>query len=335
MRRLVVISLILLCTLSAGCSTRRDAPTGTPEGFPERPTPGGPLVFDDTIVYTCDLSGNRDLFVLEGRGEPVRLTDTPQDEIAPVWSPDGSRIAFGRREDDNTVDLWVISADGKDERRIYDSGSAYLNGIAWHPNGEIIYFGRGYFDGASTMGQKIAMLSPDDPDTQPALLVDPFWDQHNTYSYPAVTLDGSMIAFSHYERFALPFLLDIYVGRLSSRGIAATHIVQLTEDDTRDANPAWSPDGTALAWERETAKESGEFNVWVMDADGGAKTQVTSQPGQQVEPVWSSHGLALIYASDESGSFQLYMRHAWGDGEGLRLTDNEANNLSPDVRPLP
>ena len=35
------------------------------------------------------------------------------------------------------------------------------------------------------------------------------------------------------------------------------------------------------------------------------------------------------------GSFQLYMRYAWGDDEVLQLTDNGADNLSPDVKPSP
>ena len=160
------------------------------------------------------------------------------------------------------------------------------------------------------------------------------WDRHFSYSYAAVTADGGRVAFAHYEGYAMPFRNDVYVGELSPDGMSASHIEQLVEEEGGDVSPSWSQDGTAIAWAHETARNSGNYDIWVMNSEGGEKRQVTSVPGQEVDPIWSSDGQSIIYASDEGGSFQLFMRYAWGDEEVLPLTANAANNLAPDVRPL-
>jgi TolB protein len=242
-------------------------------------------------------------------------------------------IAFGRREADGTIDLWVMNADGASQRKIYDSGSAFLEGIAWHPDGEIIYLSRGYFDGAGNVGLKVMALSASGPDTQSGIAVERLWDRHFSYSYAAVTADGGRVAFTHYEGYAMPFRNDVYVGELSPDGMSASHIEQLVDEEGGDVSPSWSPDGTAIAWAHETARNSGNYDVWVMNSEGGEKRQVTSVPGQEVDPIWSSDGQSIIYASDEGGSFQLFMRYAWGDEEVLSLTENDANNRSPNRRP--
>jgi TolB protein len=335
LRRAAIVLGVSLASV-VGCSRGGPAsPTATTESRPERIAPEAPLAFGDTIAFVSDAPGNYEIYVLSPGGEPVRLTESAGDEGFPVWSPDGTKISFGRREADGTVDVWIMDADGGSQHRIYDSGSVFLEGITWHPNGRAIYFSRGYFDGASVMGLKISVISADRPETQPDLLVDPFWDHHFTYSHPALTGVGRRIAFVHYQGFGMPFRRDIYVGDLAQGGKAVHSVVQLTEGEGGDLSPAWSPDGTAIAWSHETAKDSGNFDIWVMNDDGSEKRQVTSAPGEESDPVWSSDGQAVIYCSDESGVSQLYMRYAWGGEEVLQLTEDQANRRNPSVKPRP
>src|SRR3989454_155521 len=58
-----------------------------------------PLLSPDekrVAVDDVDLQGNRDVWIIElGRGNPSRFTFDPAIDVAPVWSPDGSRIVFG------------------------------------------------------------------------------------------------------------------------------------------------------------------------------------------------------------------------------------------------
>jgi dipeptidyl aminopeptidase/acylaminoacyl peptidase len=126
----VVLVCCLLVVLLAACG----APQTSPEGESSPPTvrrnPEGPLEFSDTLAYVSDAPGNYEVFVLSPDLEPIRLTESDGDEGYPVWSPDGSMIAFGRREENGTIDVWVMDADGGSQRRIYDSGSVFLEGLA-------------------------------------------------------------------------------------------------------------------------------------------------------------------------------------------------------------
>lgn len=80
------------------------------------------------------------LFVtgLDG-GEPAQITDGDWDDVAPVWSPDGSRIAFisGRRADRDRLALtqvYVVSADGGDAG-CWSDGLTDVGALAWSPDG--------------------------------------------------------------------------------------------------------------------------------------------------------------------------------------------------------
>ena len=55
------------------------------------------------------------VYIMNTDGTDQRpLTDGPQDE-SPMWSPDGSTIAFFRRV--GSVDLWLMNADGSGQKR--------------------------------------------------------------------------------------------------------------------------------------------------------------------------------------------------------------------------
>jgi len=67
----------------------------------------------------------------------------------PVWSPDGSRIAYADYRDDLARDeIWTMSSDGTDQRRLVDlsrcpgmpQGSGCTNGLAWSPDGSQLAF---------------------------------------------------------------------------------------------------------------------------------------------------------------------------------------------------
>jgi Tol biopolymer transport system component len=68
-----------------------------------------------------------------------RLTKSPVADERPTWSPDGTKIAFTRKQRGNT-DVYAITADGRREQRL-TSGPADDYQPTWSPDGTRIAFG--------------------------------------------------------------------------------------------------------------------------------------------------------------------------------------------------
>jgi TolB protein len=71
---------------------------------------------------------------------PQRLTSAPGVDTSPSYSPDGSRIVF-ESDRSGTQQLYVMGADGSDQRRISFGGGRYAS-PTWSPRGDLIAFTR-------------------------------------------------------------------------------------------------------------------------------------------------------------------------------------------------
>jgi TolB protein len=130
--------------------------------------------------------------------------------------------------------------------------------------------------------------------------------------YPSMAPDGRSVVYSQYRE---PNVYEIYelslVDGLSRR---------LTDRLGALNGPEISPDGKSIVFERWTPA-SNQDQIWLMDRDGGDPHRLFSGTGW--DPTWSPDGSRLLFASDMSGSIQLYEVSL--DGTGLhRITDMPA-----------
>jgi dipeptidyl aminopeptidase/acylaminoacyl peptidase len=97
-------------------------------------TPGDPYEFG------CPT----DIYVMGADGSNVtRLTDDPLPEFMPVWSPDGSRIAFVREADPVPAaftGIYTMNPDGSNVKRVSSSDGGSDFGPSWSPDGSRIVF---------------------------------------------------------------------------------------------------------------------------------------------------------------------------------------------------
>ncbi len=157
----------------------------------------------------------------------VQLTSGPANDASPAWSPDGGKIAFAS-DRDGPLDLYVMNADGSGITRL-TSNVGFAGAPAWAPDGARIAFDCRPAAGANT---DICAINSDGSGfvrltTHPA-------DDSGAAFAPT---DGR-IAFAT-RRFGATF--ELVIG-------AAGDQVQRVGTGTPGVQPAWSPDGTRLAY---------------------------------------------------------------------------------------
>jgi Tol biopolymer transport system component len=145
------------------------------------------------------------------------------------------------------------------------------------------------------------------------------------FEAPTWSPDGTTLAF---ESGAGPGDSDLY-----AYGTATGEIRRLTRHAGLDAYPAWSPDGSWIAW---TASRAGRFAIWIMRADGHGARRLTSGR-TDVHPAWSPDGRAIAFFDAASRSLDLVRADGTGRRRigGARAFDvSTAPAWSPDGRRL-
>ena len=71
--------------------------------------------------------------------------------------------------------------------------------------------------------------------------------------------------------------------------------------------PAWSPDGRRIAF---ASGRDGNFEIYVINADGSRQRRLTRNTGRDVGPVWSPDGRRIAFESN----WQVYVMNADGSG---------------------
>ena len=203
------------------------------------------------VVKNADGSGGRTLVNLDDTFEP-----------APVWSPDGSTIAYVNVAAGSGGQIFLVNADGTGLRQFTNGGTNI--GVAWSPDGSRIAF--------STYGGSGYDLFV--KDVNGSSLTQLTTTAGATDRFPSWSPDGARIAFVS-DRDGNE---EIYV--MNADGSGQT---RLTTDPGVDYAPTWSPDGSKIAFHSD---RSGTLQVYVMNADGSGLTQLTTDPTGAGYPSW-------------------------------------------------
>jgi Tol biopolymer transport system component len=268
---------------------------------PTKVSPGQAL--RGAIAFHSSRDGDFDIYVMNADGTKVtNLTNSTDQEIDPIWSPDGSQVAFARCAracDVFFTEVWVINANGTGLKQL-THGGGFLG--AWSPDGKRIAFVR---DGVG-----ILVMNADGTGVTPI----------NQNGRPtAWSPNGKQIMFQS-DRDGDN---ELYVMNVDGSGV-----IQLTDNAVSDEGDfaGWSPDGRRIVF--SSRRDGDDLDIFVMNSDGSGVTQLTQNDDfiEDDDPVWSPDGKHIAFHSTRPGPEEIFVMNADGS-DPVQLTFNSHSGV--------
>jgi hypothetical protein len=198
-------------------------------------------------------------------GNTKKLTREMAYYSAPLWSPDGTRIAFLANTDiepDHT-DVFVMSGSGANLKRLTHDSVEKVS-LFWSPDSSQIGFAECLEKSCGTFfvgvdGKGLHQLSSPLTD-----FAGDCWSAATNKILGESGRDGYIAIYS-----------------LNSDG---SDPVRLTNSPQGDMQPDWSPDGSRIVF---TSRRDGHPEIYVMNSDGSNQVRITSSHGSSENPQWS------------------------------------------------
>jgi Tol biopolymer transport system component len=325
LRRPAVLLVLALCAVAAVVSILGKL-TGGSDAVKKPITlvsPGGaeayPAFSPDgkRLVYSVRLTKDQGfhLFVRSlPMGERRQLTDAAGSDIAPVWSPDGSSVAFLRLEDGSAACM-VVPAAGGAERKVADCATAVeaeqpRPAVAWTPDGQSVVVA------AAGENQLPAIaLVPAAGGAPKPLTIPPKGTQGD--STPAVSPDGQTVAF---VRNSSEEDADIFACNLSGGNLQ-----RLTFDGRAIRGIAWTPDGSHLVY---AGHRMGTWRLWRLPAAGGSSRDLGFERNGSQYPALARTGGRLAYTDSPTVS-AIWRQGLGADSGSLSLIRSSGREAAP------
>jgi len=331
---------------------------------PQLSPDGAWVAYTVTVSDTAKDQDDTDLWLASWDGvQQVRLTRSPADEHAPRWSPDGRRLAFlSKRDDPHEVDqVWLLDRAGGEPERVTDLPGG-VSDLAWSPDGSRLAIIASDADPdakapGDTSSRTPAPIVIDrfqfkedetgwlraqhdhlylfDPVTRVATLLLPGdYDE----AAPAWSPDGRSIAFVSRRRpdYDRTDNYDLYV--VEARPGAEPR--QLTTFEGPDLDPewgsrapAWSPDGTQIAYVQGGPLDRLYYAVQklaVVPVAGGPARVLTQALDRTVlSPTFAPDGSSILFLVEDDRVYHLArVPVAGGPVERLVEGDRALTDLS-------
>jgi dipeptidyl aminopeptidase/acylaminoacyl peptidase len=283
---LIYVSLTLVASLATAQTTTTKRPISPSDVYRLQSISGLQVSPDgEWIAYVLTTTDstkdkrNPDIWMISRDGKQnVQLTNSPEGESQPRFSPDGKYVSFvTKRGEDKASQVYLLDRRGGDAIKATDVKGG-LGDYRWSPDGRKILLVVKDQDFSDTAKSK----------TRTPFVIDRFHFKQDNEGY-----------------------LDRRATHLYLFTLADKKVDTLTTGKYDESQPAFSPDGSQIAFvsnRTEDPDKNENSDIYVMDAKSGAPMKkLTNWPGGDTSPVWSPDGQQIAYLQTSSNeNFTMY-----------------------------
>jgi dipeptidyl aminopeptidase/acylaminoacyl peptidase len=273
-----------------------------------------------------DKNSERVWMVSAAGGTAIALTAEKSSSSHARWSPDGKYVAFlsargggqGDDADEGKAQVWILNREGGEAQQLTDTAQE-VKDFAWSPESDRL----------------VLVLQDPSPDQIEAA-------KHKDDSKAKPKPRPWVIDRLHFKEDEAGYLnrrrTHLYVF-----GVTDHKLTQITSGDYDDLVPAWSPDGSKIAFasNRSTPEPDMNYNedIWVVEASnsdlGKSLVQVTTNEGPEDTPAWSPDGKWIAYTTQlepklfDYSTFQIAVSPAGGGAAKVLTRELDRNSTIP------
>jgi Tol biopolymer transport system component len=265
------------------------------------------------IAFTSVINDIGGIYIMDADGaNQQKIAD---EAWRPVWSPDGTKIAFYSDRDGKT-EIYVMNADGQHQQKLTQ------NGIAPKRKGEEDVFYRWSPDGS-----KIAFTSARDGTNQ-LYIVDSDGRNQKKLSQKegnavlAWIHNGAKIVFaSHPNEEAF----EIHVIDSDGKNEQLLMLIHNYHDEIWRDDPVWSPDGTKIVCPSRRIEPECIYDgmIYIADADGKNEKLLSGKPIWASGLKWNPNGTKIVFQAEDDSKMQIHV---------LDINDKKEKVLTPKNR---
>ena len=232
---------------------------------------------------------------------------------------------------ENSKDIWTMKSDGQEPKNLTKTRKTNEETPTASPGGIHMTFSS---DGGANKARWIYIMPLDSKGkrrnvTEGAGETNPVWSPTGTeIAYTA--LAGNSLSI---------FILSVWnwEPKINVKAIEMVEPVNITGPPSTDTHPAWSPDGTKIAF---SSNRDGDLEIHTMDVvldDPDADNppgllQLTKNEVVDWQPSWSPDGTKIAFSSKRDGNWEIYVMDIDGQNQ-VNLTNNPASDQNPSWSP--